>query len=66
LFTKSPTRFGSDCAILREDSHHFLKPYAYCKVVTMAELQSKQYILSRLVRDNVVLIIVNSFVKTHI
>jgi len=58
--------FLAHCAILREDSDHFLKPYAYYKFVTMAELQSKKYILSRLVRDNIFLIIVNNFVKTHI
>jgi hypothetical protein len=58
--------FLAYCAILRKTSDHFLKPYVHYTIVTMAELQSKKYILSRLVRDNIFLIIVNNFVKTHI
>jgi len=37
----SPTYFGAHCAILRYNSYHFSKPSAYCKVVTMVELQSR-------------------------
>jgi hypothetical protein len=41
VYWMSPTCFGAHCAILRYSSYHFSKPSAYCKVVTMVELQSR-------------------------
>jgi hypothetical protein len=41
VYRMSPACFDAHCAIVRYNFYHFSKPSAYCKVVTMAELQSR-------------------------
>jgi len=41
VYWMSPACFDAHCATVRYNSYHFSKPSAYCKVVTMAELQSR-------------------------